>query len=123
MPRLPTEVERQETLDIVRRDVRSSSAAAPAASCWRTWVDFHHRRHGPDSCLPPLTMQSIEVVAAQMKKAGYHSDPNYLAVAKRMNLRPQMELGIHPATWTQQLELIGRDMTRCLARGLGPARA
>ena len=62
----------------------------------------------------PLTVTSIEAVAAQMKAANYRSFPNYVSTIKDLHIE-------HGFAWDHLLQ---RSITKCSAstqRGIGPA--
>jgi hypothetical protein len=90
------------TLDIFRHDIYSSSSQKPRDSLWNTWC-----RIAATWQLPPLpvTSELIEKIGASLKAGGYKSAENYFCRAKdehisqlRIALPPDVPSAIKKAT-------------------------
>jgi hypothetical protein len=107
--------DRKQLLDRLDSDVHARSSMATQASLLKTWCKFHHEWFRDGTPPFPITCQSLRACAALFKFRGYRSFENYLSRAKREHV-------IHGHVWTQELDLVGRECSRSVGRGLGPAR-
>lgn len=66
----------------------------------------------------PLSPAKIEAVSAQMCQLRYRSFTNYLAAVKKAHITSPITNG----RWEERLAVAGRDCTRAVLRGIGPAK-
>ena len=112
----------QEAVDVFRRDKYAASSAAARASWLRTWCTLHSAAHAgerPQAPPFPLTVGSIQKVAALFKAGRYLSFDNYINRAKAEHLA----LGLVGAgAWSAELERAVKDSIRSVNRGAGTSR-
>ena len=114
---LPTD-QRAQLLGKLREKKVARSSAGSYCSHMRTWLRLHRRWFGVDVPLITITPLKIEAVASQMSHLRYRSFANYLASAKRAHVLSPLTDG----SWGENLKLTGRDCTRAVTRGIGPAK-
>ena len=110
-----TEGDKSQLLAELDNDVVAASSKNSLQSLERTWTSLHRSWFGPHSDPLPLTSEGIRAVSAQMKMSGYRSFQNYLSRMKHLHVSRGF-------AWTQTLDLISKECTRSVARGIGPAK-
>ena len=113
---------RCDALSELERDKRAASSAGSQVSLLATWIAFHTEWFATQGAIPPfpLDVDKINAVSAMYKRGGYRSFPNSLSRAKREHI--QGSPGVPPADWTEEIELVAKDCSRSVLRGIGPAR-
>ena len=101
---------REATIERFRRDIWAPSNQGPPAARWRTWAKVCDAWAIPAL---PLTMDSVEKVAAALKEGGYRSARQYFACARREQVL-QTKTDVPP-----EVLLMMRDAVRSLERGVG----
>ena len=114
---LPTG-QRAQLLGKLREKNVARSSAGSYCSHMRAWLRLHRRWFGVDVPLIPITPLKIEAVASQLSHLRYRSFANNLASAKRAHVLSPFTDG----SWGENLKLTGRDCTRAVTRGIGPAK-
>ena len=97
----------------------AKSNVGPASSLMKTWSRMHHRWFGEEVPVLPITREKLEAVASQMCSMRYRSFKNYLAAAKRAHV---LEPNNRNGDWPEALKAVGRECTRAVLRGIGPAK-
>ena len=102
-------------LDSLHKDRLSANAYGPAESNLKTWLTYHVRWYGNSIPAFPMSCESMEAVAAQMKQDKYRSFQNYLSRAKYEHIRKGF-------VWDQLLDITGKSCTASLNRGIGAGK-
>ena len=103
---------RAAALAELRADQFAPSGRGPRRARWNTWVKLH-MAWIPEEPVLPLSVDSIEVVMASLKRGKYRSADDYMSTAKDMHLRLY--------DWSSRLARQQRASVRSALRGLGPA--
>jgi hypothetical protein len=102
-------------LQSLESEVYAASSQAPQQTLLRTWAKFHNSWFANTKDVYPISVDFLRAVAAMFKAGGYASFKNYLCAVKAHHIR----LG---HDWGQALDKAGKDATRSVLRGLGPAK-
>ena len=110
----------EEALRGYHRDKYAASSLASRSSLATTWKDYHQKASAARPAeqrrpVFPLTPSTLADVAALTKLDNFRAFAHYLSWAKAEHIRQGY-------SWTQQLDLEGRDAGRSVNRGLGSAR-
>ena len=108
---------REELLEALNQGVYAKSTLDSQASLLNTWKRMHAAWFGTEEDHPPfpLSPSSIRAVASIMKDQKYRSWSNCLCRARREHVA----LG---NVWSAELDMVARQCTRSVNRGIGPAR-
>ena len=109
---LNTRSNAESALRKLRKDVYSKSSIGPRQRKLKA-LKVLARTAQPPFELIPLTMSSIELLAAALKEGKYRTGGAYLQIAKKTHL-------MDGHTWGEALQTALRDAQRSITRGIGP---
>ena len=108
----------ERALQDLEKDKFAATCSSSRDNWWRTWCRLHDAAAlGGDAV--PLTVRSINHVAALFKAAGFVSYSNYAHCAKSEHIATMHRHGL---PWTDDLEQALRDTKRSVTRGAGGSR-
>lgn len=102
-------------VDNLVMDREAASGRGTRARLIQTWTKFHNIIFGESTSVLPLTPHKMTAVASLFKAGAYRAYPNYVSAVRIMHI----EAG---HSWTEQLDLASKWLSRSVLRGIGPAR-
>ncbi len=111
---LATAAAKKDALAALDDDVYEKSSIGPRLHKWRTLGRLANSACPPFALLP-LSGPNLKLLAAAQKAGGYRSAMSYLYIAKKEHL-------VAGFTWSEELQVVFKDVSRSLLRGLGAAK-